>query len=634
MIGPVLTHLARVTLLILSSTVLMAPPLAAQTANFINPPEVACVDLEFQVSWAGPDAAGDKIVISDIDDPSNEYHRSTLTAEGSPLTIQAPSAGGEYRLRYVTNADATILANRKLYVAPCAASQGVRFGIVQTDYGEKYENEQLPGMPSQQELGEAYDAFCAGGGPEQLQSLFQQMQQQLDQSGAVGMGTQILGGGPMASWALNEALSTAEQGAGAVLDGLEEACADEPNPKDKKTFGNITYSHCRMLMDMAATNELLDIKIPEGGGDGTMLAVSGGEAVSVNLTARLEELASNQTGIGMGWSSGVAWSGGGQSSNDIIGYPTVPWTYEYTMGGGTGAGSSLALSQSADQGNLSAQQYIQQGGGTPAGASPLSMISGMVSVTNQGSGDFSTAVPGIDIVQSFYTNFANRVAPQGNLGSMFGGMIMNMVALLEKGIPLRMTSTVSSKILGATQVSGQSDHRVYSVELVELPPEWCVLDFTPEGVEVQDIDAQIEQAMAGAGAGSGQQDMQQMNEAMQQMNEAMQSLTPQQQQMMAQMGLSNMVGAGAPGMAAGAAAAAPAARATPSSADLTTADLTQTAQLHLEALGYDVGNTSGDLDTNTIIAISQFQAEKGMTVTGEVSPQLVGILSAEVDSRR
>lgn len=40
-------------------------------------------------------------------------------------------------------------------------------------YSEKYENEQLPGMPSQEELGEAYDAFCAGGGPEKLQSLFQ-----------------------------------------------------------------------------------------------------------------------------------------------------------------------------------------------------------------------------------------------------------------------------------------------------------------------------------------------------------------------------------------------------------------------------------------------------------------------------
>ena len=59
------------------------------------------------------------------------------------------------------------------------------------------------------------------------------------------------------------------------------------------------------------------------------------------------------------------------------------------------------------------------------------------------------------------------------------------------------------------------------------------------------------------------------------------------------------------------AAQAGAVRSGPSSADLPTDDLTQTPQLHLEALGYEVGNTSGNLDTNTIIAISQFQAEKG-----------------------
>ena len=52
------------------------------------------------------------------------------------------------------------------------------------------------------------------------------------------------------------------------------------------------------------------------------------------------------------------------------------------------------------------------------------------------------------------------------------------------------------------------------------------------------------------------------------------------------------------------------------------------------ALGYDVGDINGESSLETTIAISTFQAEKGMDVTGEVSPQLLGILSAEVDSRR
>lgn len=86
------------------------------------------------------------------------------------------------------------------------------------------------------------------------------------------------------------------------------------------------------------------------------------------------------------------------------------------------------------------------------------------------------------------------------------------------------------------------------------------------------------------------------------------------------------------------AASAPAAggatsRSGPSSADLTSDNLTQSVQNHLQALGYSVGNTHGDLDTDTVIAISQFQAENGMEATGDVSPQLLGVLGARVDSR-
>jgi len=68
-----------------------------------------------------------------------------------------------------------------------------------------------------------------------------------------------------------------------------------------------------------------------------------------------------------------------------------------------------------------------------------------------------------------------------------------------------------------------------------------------------------------------------------------------------------------------------------SSAKLSSDNLTQSVQLHLEALGYDPGNTDGEASVQTSIAISQFQAEKGMAVTGEVSPQLAGILEAEAE---
>jgi len=68
------------------------------------------------------------------------------------------------------------------------------------------------------------------------------------------------------------------------------------------------------------------------------------------------------------------------------------------------------------------------------------------------------------------------------------------------------------------------------------------------------------------------------------------------------------------------------------SRQLTTDDLTQSVQLHLQHIGIDPGNTSGEVSLETQIAISQFQASRGLAVTGEVSPQLLGILAAEVDS--
>jgi hypothetical protein len=63
----------------------------------------------------------------------------------------------------------------------------------------------------------------------------------------------------------------------------------------------------------------------------------------------------------------------------------------------------------------------------------------------------------------------------------------------------------------------------------------------------------------------------------------------------------------------------------------TSADLLRQIQEHLLTLGYKPGNTDGVLDTMTEVAISQFQAENGLPVTGEPSAQLSGALDAEVD---
>jgi hypothetical protein len=88
--------------------------------------------------------------------------------------------------------------------------------------------------------------------------------------------------------------------------------------------------------------------------------------------------------------------------------------------------------------------------------------------------------------------------------------------------------------------------------------------------------------------------------------------------------------AGSP--AAGASIAGPAAPAS-SSTEGASSDLTRIVQQQLAALGYDPGNTDGELTKQTAIAITKFQAANGMEITGKPTPQLAGILGAAVDAK-
>jgi peptidoglycan hydrolase-like protein with peptidoglycan-binding domain len=58
-------------------------------------------------------------------------------------------------------------------------------------------------------------------------------------------------------------------------------------------------------------------------------------------------------------------------------------------------------------------------------------------------------------------------------------------------------------------------------------------------------------------------------------------------------------------------------------------DLTLMVEQDLAALGYDTGAVDGEETMETVIAISKFQAQNDIEVTGEVTPQLAGILSAK-----
>jgi hypothetical protein len=58
-------------------------------------------------------------------------------------------------------------------------------------------------------------------------------------------------------------------------------------------------------------------------------------------------------------------------------------------------------------------------------------------------------------------------------------------------------------------------------------------------------------------------------------------------------------------------------------------NLVQRIQRDLETLGYDPGEINGELMTETVVAISQFQAERSLTVNGEATEQLAAAIAAE-----
>ena len=69
--------------------------------------------------------------------------------------------------------------------------------------------------------------------------------------------------------------------------------------------------------------------------------------------------------------------------------------------------------------------------------------------------------------------------------------------------------------------------------------------------------------------------------------------------------------------------------ATPAGAD----DLTAIIQTDLQTLGYEPGSTDGEMTVQTAVAVSKFQAENGLEVTGEVSPQLAGVIKAAISKQ-
>jgi len=279
----------------------------------------------------------------------------------------------------------------------------------------------------------------------------------------------------------------------------------------------------------------------------------------------------------------------------------------------------------------------------------------LIQVKSKGTAWIAPDAPGLDVIRTFYQNFERYVATAAGEGSLMGGMIEQMSALIDHGLPLsgRQTSTVGVDLQGSQGVtmapflnaSSGMYGGVESSSESTIAGVWTVPNYgwdicgpivIPDVFEITDLN----QAIAGASAQSSSgnpatvQGTAGMEQALQATASAMEQMTPEERAMMEQMGLATATtgntGAGVTGVGSAGVTATTGTVAT-SSAVRTSGDVVQFAQSHLQALGYEPGNTDGALDTMTQVAVSQFQAEQGLAVTGEVTPQLVGILAAEVE---
>lgn len=373
-----------------------------------------------------------------------------------------------------------------------------------------------------------------------------------------------------------------------------------------------TYADCRMTMDTASV--LTDISLPPGEASAVMSMSDFYRAESNRMTFdRTLDAASGMASMSIG---DVNWTGPGESK-PVAGYPTTRWEFQYE--GGMGFGGE--------------------------GMAGLEALGLNTTFTNTGYGYYSTSAPGMNVVQAFFEKFASQVQAGQGASGMFGGMLSTLVDMLAKGLPLEMEQTVQTNMGGMSRGGMRSKMKATGLRTVTLPGDYCERNLVPDYFAVTDMNEELG-GMSGTaqGSGAGAAGSGEMGQAMSELNKAMEQMTPEQREAMKGMGLGSLFGGGAKNAnPAGQAAQqqapqAPAGTAAssgglPSSAELTTDDVTQSVQKHLQALGYSVGNTNGNLDTDTVIAISQFQAENGMDVTGEVSPQLLGILGARVDAR-
>lgn len=259
---------------------------------------------------------------------------------------------------------------------------------------------------------------------------------------------------------------------------------------------------------------------------------------------------------------------------------------------------------------------------------------GIVSVITDGTAWITTEAPGAHVIKSFYSNLYRQVVPAAKRGSLFGGMFEQMAELTRHGVPLQVDQNSAVRIVSIPTFgkSARSSTAVTGVASFLSETEWCHRTNLPDDwgvVSFADLSGdgggtstgQSGGAPGAAGAG-GPQPEADIPDAQTTVEQEVQKISPMKQKLLRGLGIK------LPGMSQESdTGASVTSRSGPTSESLMTESLDESVRNHLQALGYEPGDSEVDLT----IAISQFQAEKGIEITGEISQQLLLELSAAVD---
>jgi hypothetical protein len=426
-----------------------------------------------------------------------------------------------------------------------------------------------------------------------------------------------------------EAFDDVAAAAAAAARELHALCSPEQSGPSEMW---VIYTTCSMLMGDGL--HIMRWTVPPGADEAEMIVLdmSTGEGVYVPLETRLDQL--GDAGVPAGNLRAFDISGPSQERNQTVRVDGVERQY-----------------------TAHRYEYSYEGDIAALGVPELAVLGQIGKITSTGHAWIAPDAPGVDVISAFYENFRNNVLPAAGMGSLMAGALNQMAGLASRGIPLETSQEVTVGMgvmsIGAGAGFGAGSTSTSKIDAISIVPGrasiYCGPTVVPEGFTVTNINDIMPNTMSGpagggpggAGPGEAEPGTEEMAATMDEFNAAMANMSEEERAAMQQFagGFGQLLGGvlsgeALPGAAPGGAPPPPPsapARTGPSAADLASDDLTQMVQNYLQALGYDPGNTDGEISTETVIAISQFQAEKGLEVTGAVTPQLAGILAAEID---